>query len=135
LTAETQFSFAAAMFQQQQQHDTCRLEKLMRALTTRFGLSALACALGLGLSNVHAAEKWNMTVENPDGNSITIVAKAFAEQVAEATGNELQIRVHSNSVLFKRPEVKRAVQTGQVQLGEMLICTLGNEDPIFEIDS
>jgi len=102
---------------------------------SRPGLAALVCAIGLAASTAQAADKWNMTAENPDGNSITEVAKAFAKDVAEATGNELQIRVHGNSMLFKRPEVKRAVQTGQVQLGDVLMSVLGNEDPIFEIDS
>ncbi|MFL9812546.1 TRAP transporter substrate-binding protein [Stutzerimonas sp. VN223-3] len=102
---------------------------------SRFGLPALACAIGLATFSAQAADKWNMTAENPDGNSITEVAKEFAKNVAEATDNELQIRVHGNSMLFKRPEVKRAVQTGQVQLGDVLMSVLGNEDPIFEIDS
>lgn len=107
----------------------------MKTLALRFGLSALACVISLSAFNAQAADKWNMTVENPEGNSITQVAKDFAKNVAEATGNDLQIRVHSNSVLFKRPEVKRAVQTGQVQVGDVLMSVLGNEDPIFEIDS
>ncbi|WP_028239303.1 TRAP transporter substrate-binding protein [Stutzerimonas azotifigens] len=107
----------------------------MKTLMSRFGLPALACAIGLATFDAQAAERWNMTVENPDGNSITEVAKEFARNVAAATDNELQIRVHSNSVLFKRPEVKRAVQTGQVQAGDVLMSVLGNEDPIFEADS
>lgn len=101
----------------------------------RFAPAMLAGLLGLAGATAQAADKWNMTVENPEGNSITQVAKAFAEDVEKATDGELKIRVHSNSVLFKRPEVKRAVQTGQVQLGDMLISALGNEDPIFEVDS
>src|SRR5690606_9177170 len=102
------------------------------SIASRFAMTALACALGFG---AQAAERWNMTTENPDGNFITTVAKEFAQDVEKATNGELQIRVHSNSVLFKRPEVKRAVQTGQIQLGDVLMSVLGNEDAIFEIDS
>ena len=33
------------------------------------------------------------------------------------------------------PEIKRGVQTGQVQIGEILLSAYGNEDPFFEVDS
>jgi TRAP-type C4-dicarboxylate transport system substrate-binding protein len=36
--------------------------------------------------------------------------------------------------LFKAPEIKRAVQTGQARVGEVLISLHENEDPIFGID-
>jgi TRAP-type C4-dicarboxylate transport system substrate-binding protein len=32
------------------------------------------------------------------------------------------------------PEIKRGVQTGQVQMGEILLSAYGNEDPMFEVD-
>jgi len=107
----------------------------MTVTASRFARTALACVLGLGCLAAHAAERWNMSVEQPDGNPITEVAKTFAQEVEQASAGELQIRVHANSMLFKRPEVKRAVQTGQIQLGDVLMSVLGNEDPIFEIDS
>lgn len=102
---------------------------------SRLAMAVLACTLGSYVVSAQAAERWNMTVENPDGNHITQVAKDFATAVEATTKGELQIRVHSNSVLFKRPEVKRAVQTGQVQVGDVLMSVLGNEDPIYEADS
>ena len=37
--------------------------------------------------------------------------------------------------LFKAPEIKRAVQSGQAQIGEILISGYSNEDPIFGVDS
>ena len=95
-----------------------------------------ACAvLALGVSSAHAADKWNFSVEQPDGNYIAAVAKDFAADVSKATKGELDIKVHSNSVLFKRAELKRAVQTGQVPMGDVLISVLGNEDAIFEVDA
>ena len=36
--------------------------------------------------------------------------------------------------LFKAPEIKRAVATGQAQAGEVLISLHENEDPMFGID-
>lgn len=100
----------------------------------RFLLSALAVA-SLSLGSAQAADRWNMSVEQPDGNYISVVARDFAADVAKATGGDLDIKIHSNSVLFKRAELKRAVQTGQVQVGDVLISVLGNEDPIFEVDA
>ena len=54
--------------------------------------------------------------------------------MAEATGGKLQITVHAGASLFKAPEIKRAVQTGQAQIGEVLISIHENEDPLFGID-
>jgi TRAP-type C4-dicarboxylate transport system substrate-binding protein len=54
--------------------------------------------------------------------------------VEAATGGKLQITVHPAASLFKAPEIKRAVQTGQTQAGEVLISLHENEDPIFGID-
>lgn len=96
-------------------------------------LIALAGALALA-GTAHAAS-WNMTAEQPDNNYLTQNARQFAEEVKEATNGELEIKVHSNSVLLKRPEVKRGVQQGVVPMGEMLVAAIGNEDPMFEVDS
>lgn len=94
-----------------------------------------AVAAGLGLPTAHAVERWNMSVEQPDGNYIAAVARYFAADVARLSNGELEIKTHSNSVLFKRPELKRAVQTGQVQVGDVLISVLGNEDALYEVDA
>ena len=103
--------------------------------TRRLLLTGWAAAACLGLPAVQAAEKWNMSAEQPDGNYITVVAKEFAENVGKATKGEVEVKVHSNSVLFKRAELKRAVQTGQVPVGDVLISVLGNEDAMFEVDA
>ena len=102
-------------------------------LNRRHLLLVLASA-ALGLSSAQAAERWNMSVEQPDGNYISVVAKDFSSDVAKATGGELEIKTHSNSVLFKRPELKRAVQTGQVQAGEILLANYANESPMYALD-
>ena len=59
---------------------------------------------------------------------------AFAKDVEEATGGKLQITVHADASLFKAPEIKRAVQTGQAQMGEVLISIHENEDPVYGLD-
>ena len=86
----------------------------------------------IGLFSPAAADKWNMASGYPDANYHSQNIKQFVDDVQKATGGKLEITLHTNQSLFKLPETKRAVQSGQVQLGELLIVQFGNEDPIFE---
>jgi len=94
---------------------------------------ALAAAALIG--SAQAQTKWDMPTPYPDGNFHTKNARQFAEDVAKATAGKLQIQVHANASLIKHPEIKRAVQTGQVPIGEVLISVLANESPLFAFDS
>lgn len=84
---------------------------------------------------VIAAEKWDMPTPYPVSNFHTVNITKFAEDVEKLTNGEIKITVHPNASLFKMTEIKRAVQTGQVQLGEVIFSSLENEDPIMGIDS
>ena len=96
-------------------------------------LTLVAVIAGLvGFAGPAAAENWNMASGYPDGNYHTQNIKQFVDDVQKATGGKLEIALHSNQSLFKLPETKRAVQSGQVHLGELLIVQFGNEDAIFE---
>jgi TRAP-type C4-dicarboxylate transport system substrate-binding protein len=91
-----------------------------------------AAALAGGVAN--AQTKWNLPAAYPADNFHSENLAAFAKDVADATGGKLQITVHAGASLFKAPEIKRAVQTGQAQIGEVLISLHENEDPVFGID-
>ena len=93
-----------------------------------------ASALALGPTAVSAQTKWNLPNAYPADNPHTENLVAFAKDVETATGGKLSITVHANAALFKAPEIKRAVQTGQAQMGEVLMSLHENEDPIFGID-
>jgi TRAP-type C4-dicarboxylate transport system substrate-binding protein len=54
--------------------------------------------------------------------------------VDKATGGRLKITVHANASLFKAPEIKRAVQGGQAQIGEILLANFQNEWQVFGAD-
>jgi TRAP-type C4-dicarboxylate transport system substrate-binding protein len=54
--------------------------------------------------------------------------------VDRLSGGKLKITVHPNASLFKAPEIKRAVQGGQAQLGEILLVNFQNEWQIFGAD-
>jgi TRAP-type C4-dicarboxylate transport system substrate-binding protein len=99
---------------------------------TRLSLS-LAGALLLSAPAM-AQIKWNLPAAYPPDNFHTENLNAFAKDVSDATGNKLQITVHGNASLFKAPEIKRAVQTGQAQAGEVLMSLHENEDPIYGLD-
>lgn len=95
----------------------------------------MAAAVALTAGAATAAEKWDMPMAYSDSNFHTQNGKAFASCVRTGTGGELDITVHGGGSLFKGGEIKRAVQTGQVQIGERLLSAHQNEEPIFGIDS
>jgi len=86
------------------------------------------CSLGF------AQVKWDLPAAYPATNFHTENLVQFASDVAKATGGKLTINVHANASLFKANEIKRAVQSGQAQLGEILLVNYENENPIFGID-
>jgi TRAP-type C4-dicarboxylate transport system substrate-binding protein len=95
-------------------------------------ISLAAVAFGTA---AQAQTKWDMPTPYPDGNFHTKNVRQFAEDIAKSTGGKLQITVHSAGALIKMPEIKRAVQTGQVPIGEILVSVLANEAAVFAFDS
>jgi TRAP-type C4-dicarboxylate transport system substrate-binding protein len=94
-----------------------------------------ALIAGLALGSAQAQTKWDMPTPYPDSNFHTKNVKQFADDVKAATAGKLEFTVHSNAALIKHPDIKRAVQTGQVNIGEFLISVLSNENPIYAFDS
>ncbi|WP_119422936.1 TRAP transporter substrate-binding protein [Desertibaculum subflavum] len=95
------------------------------ALLTGAALVALPAA---------AQTKWDLPAAYPATNFHTVNLQKFADTVKGATGGKLVITVHANGSLYKANEIKRAVQTGQAQIGEVLMVNLQNEDPAFGAD-
>ena len=75
-----------------------------------------------------------MPTAYPATNFHTENIQRFAGDVDKATAGKLKITVHANASLFKAPEIKRAVQGGQAQLGEILLVNFENEDPLYGVD-
>lgn len=107
-------------------------------MINRRHLSAVAFALGVGAlalaAPAVAQTKWNLPAAYPADNPHSENLAAFTKDVEAATGGKLQITVHPGASLFKAPEIKRAVQSGQAQIGEVLLSIHENEDPLFGID-
>lgn len=89
---------------------------------------ALACAAA------QAQVKWDLPAAYPAANFHTENLVQFAADVEKASGGKLKITVHPNASLFKAPEIKRAVQGGQAQIGEILLANFQNEWQIFGAD-
>jgi TRAP-type C4-dicarboxylate transport system substrate-binding protein len=81
-----------------------------------------------------AQTKWDLPTAYPATNFHTENIQQFANDVDKATAGKLKINVHANASLFKAPEIKRAVQGGQAQAGEILLVNFENEDPLFGLD-
>lgn len=102
--------------------------------TTVHGLLAGLALIG-SLGSAMGQTKWDMPTGYPPNNFHTENIQQFAADVDKATGGKLKLTVHSGGSLFKANEIKRSVQAGQAQIGEIIISGLANEDPLFGLDS
>ena len=99
--------------------------------------AAAVAVVGLvaaSLSSAQAQTKWDLPAGYAAGNFHTENLTQFAADVDKASGGKLKITVHANASLFKATEIKRAVQGGQAQIGEILLANFSNEWPIYAAD-
>ncbi len=102
---------------------------LRRLFTAALATSAVA------LSATAAAQtKWDLPAAYPATNFHSVNLTQFAADVDRLSGGKLKITVHANASLFKAPEIKRAVQGGQAQAGEILLVNFQNEWQPFGAD-
>jgi TRAP-type C4-dicarboxylate transport system substrate-binding protein len=95
---------------------------------------SVTAAFALMATTAMAQTKWNLPTAYSTSNFHTENMMEFARDVEKLTGGKLVITVHANASLFKAPEIKRAVATGQAQAGEVLLSIHENENPLFGID-
>lgn len=95
----------------------------------------IALALTFASGTAVAQTKWDMPTPYSDGEFHTRNVRQFAEDVKKNTNGALDITVHSNQSLIKHPDILRAVSTGQVNIGEVLLGQFSNEDPVFAADN
>jgi TRAP-type C4-dicarboxylate transport system substrate-binding protein len=98
-----------------------------RLIITAAGALALSAA-------AQAQTKWDLPAAYPATNFHTVNLQQFADDIDKASSGKLKITVHANASLFKLPEIKRAVQGGQAQIGEILLSAYQNEWIIFGAD-
>ncbi|HQR99623.1 MULTISPECIES: TRAP transporter substrate-binding protein [unclassified Polaromonas] len=97
-------------------------------------LLTLATSLALATGATFAQTKWDLPAAYPATNFHSENLVQFANDVDKASGGKLKITVHANASLFKAPEIKRAVQGGQAQAGEILLVNFQNESQLFGAD-
>src|SRR5690625_1319412 len=108
---------------------------MQHSITFSRALMAVAAA-GLGAFGLsaQAAGKWDMPAAYPASDLHTQILEEFVKNVEEFSDGNFTITLHDNASLFKAPEIKRAVQGGQAEIGEILLTNFANEDPIFALD-
>ena len=107
---------------------------MKRLLIVTGFVAALSGQLALP-SAAMAQTKWDLATGYSPNSFQTENVQQFANDVEKAAGGKLKIALHPNGSLFKANEIKRAVQTGQVQAGEFILSGAANESPLFGVDS
>lgn len=102
----------------------------------KFALTLAAASIAFGAATqTNAQTKWDLPAGYAATNFHSVNLQDFANDVDKATGGKLKITVHANGSLFKATEIKRAVQGGQAQIGEVLISNFTNEWQLFGADA
>jgi len=99
-----------------------------------FTAAVLVAASSWLAGPAQAQTKWDLPAAYPANNFHSENLIEFASDVDKATAGKLKITVHANASLFKANEIKRAVQGGQAQIGEVLLVNFENENPIYGAD-
>lgn len=95
----------------------------------------IALALALSGTAAHAETTWIMASGYTDSSFLTKNIRAFIDEVETKSNGELKIDLRPADSLVKLDAIKRAVQSGQVQLGEIRLSVYGNEGAMYNLDN
>ncbi|VFR21515.1 TRAP transporter solute receptor, unknown substrate 5 [plant metagenome] len=95
---------------------------------------AAAFTLALPAAMAGANTTWTMATGYPESSFFTQNIRQFISEVEKESGGRLKIDLRPNDTLIKHDAIKRAVQTGQIQAGEVRLGVYGNEDPMYVLD-
>jgi TRAP-type C4-dicarboxylate transport system substrate-binding protein len=107
----------------------------MKKLTSLMMATALTASVAAPVFADGHAQKWDMPMAYSASNFHSENGVKFADCVREGTGGAIDITVHPGGSLFKGADIKRAIQTGQVPIGERLLSGHQNENAVFGFDS
>ena len=105
-----------------------RMTRTLTSLMTATALTAAAVAPAM-------AETWDMPLAYSATNFHSAVAAEFGKCVTTGTGGHITIATHPAGSLIAGNDIKRAIQTGQVPIGERLMSAHQNENAVFGFDS
>jgi len=94
-----------------------------------------ATAVGAVAATGAMAETWDMPLAYSASNFHSVTAAEFGACVTDGTSGAIEIVTHPSGSLFPGAQIKRAIQTGQVPIGERLLSGHQNENAIFGFDS
>lgn len=97
-------------------------------------VSAIGAVIAFS-SGAAYAEKWDMPMAYSATNFHSAVGAEFAKCITTGTGGAIEVVTHPGGSLFKGADIKRAIQTGQVPIGERLLSGHQNENALFGYDS
>lgn len=92
-------------------------------------------AFAAATSFAASAETWDLPMAYSATNFHSATGAEFAQCVTLGTGGDLTLKTHAGGSLYAGAEIKRAIQTGQVNIGERLLSGHQNEDALFGFDS
>lgn len=104
----------------------------MKTLIALFGATALTTTAALADGH---AQTWDMPLAYSGSNFHSVTAAEFGKCVTTGTGGAINIVTHPSGSLFPGAQIKRAIQTGQVNIGERLLSGHQNENALFGFDS
>jgi TRAP-type C4-dicarboxylate transport system substrate-binding protein len=107
----------------------------MTSFKNSVATGVIAGAVALTALPAVAAEKWDMPMAYAGSNFHSVTGAEFAQCVTTGTGGDIEITTHPGGSLFAGADIKRAIQTGQVPIGERLLSGHQNESAIFGWDS
>mgnify|MGYP000552775101 CR=1 FL=1 len=107
---------------------------MTKSMTKTIAMMTVSGCVALGATAV-AAETWDMPMAYSATNFHSAVGAEFASCVTAGTGGDLEIVTHPGGSLFAGGEIKRAIQSGQVNIGERLLSGHQNENALFGFDS
>lgn len=102
-------------------------------------MKKLFCATGFAVLSSHAAvllaqQQWVMATPYPESVFHEVNVKQFAREIESGTNGKIRITTHHGATLFKHPEIKSAVRSGQIQLAEYQLDNFANQDEFYNFD-
>src|SRR5262245_45010668 len=93
-----------------------REPRMLVRIATLVVAAIASCASG----RASAQTNWTLASAYPAENFHSQNLVRFANEVAEATGGKLYIKVHPGAALYTAPDIKRVVENGHAEMGEVL---------------
>ena len=106
----------------------------MRVRTLLKSMTIALAAVGASIPT-QAQTAWTMASGYPETSFFTQNARQFIKEIEDKSGGKLKIALRANDSLIKLDAIKRAVQSGQIQIGEIRLGVYGNEAAMYNLDN